>query len=34
LPEMDRISSGDEQDDLNQQTQLWTTLPGFPRGLP
>lgn len=34
LPEMDRISSGDEQDDLNQQTQLWTTLPGFPHGLP
>lgn len=34
LPEMDRISSGDEQDDLNQKTQLWTTLPGFPRGLP
>jgi mxaK protein len=34
LPEMDRISSGDEKDDLNQKTQLWTTLPGFPRGLP
>lgn len=34
LPEMDRISSGDDKDDLSQKTQLWTTLPGFPRGLP
>ncbi|MBD9356478.1 MxaK protein [Methylomonas albis] len=34
LPEMDRISSGDDADDLSQKTQLWTTLPGFPRGLP
>jgi len=34
LPEMDRITSGDDADDLSQKTQLWTTLPGFPRGLP
>lgn len=34
LPEMDRVSSGDDKDDLSQKTQLWTTLPGFPRGLP
>lgn len=33
LPEMDR---GDMPDDtpVNQQSQLWTTVPGFPRGLP
>jgi len=34
LPEMDRINSGNEEDPKKQATQLWTTVPGFPRGLP
>lgn len=34
LPEMDRINSGNEDDPKKQATQLWTTVPGFPRGLP
>ncbi|MDT4331582.1 MxaK protein [Methylomonas sp. MED-D] len=34
LPEMDRVNSGHEPDDGREKTQLWTTLPGFPRGLP
>jgi len=33
LPEMDRINTGDEGSE-NEKTQLWTTVPGFPRGLP
>lgn len=34
LPEMDRISPEDEDETVQQKTQLWTTVPGFPRGLP
>jgi mxaK protein len=34
LPEMDRISPDDEDETVQQKTQLWTTVPGFPRGLP
>ncbi|OAI11500.1 MxaK protein [Methylomonas koyamae] len=34
LPEMDRIDSGNQEDDGSQKAELWTTLPGFPRGLP
>jgi len=34
LPEMDRISPEDEEEPVQQKTQLWTTVPGFPRGLP
>lgn len=34
LPEMDRISPEDDEDTKQPQTQLWTTVPGFPRGLP
>lgn len=33
LPEMDRIDMPDEES-KNQKSQLWTTVPGFPRGLP
>lgn len=33
LPEMDKINSPDE-DPISQKAQLWTTVPGFPRGLP
>lgn len=33
LPEMDKINSPDDSVN-NQKTQLWTTVPGFPRGLP
>jgi len=33
LPEMDKINSPDDSPN-NQKTQLWTTVPGFPRGLP
>lgn len=33
LPEMDKINSPDEGPN-NQKAQLWTTVPGFPRGLP
>jgi len=33
LPEMDKISYENESP-VNQKSQLWTTVPGFPRGLP
>lgn len=33
LPEMDRIDIPDDEP-KNQKSQLWTTVPGFPRGLP
>ncbi len=34
LPEFDRISQTEADDDAVSPSQLWTTLPGFPRGLP
>jgi len=34
LPEFDRISPTEPDDDAAQPAQLWTTVPGFPRGLP
>jgi len=34
LPEMDRLNMQDDEPTNNQQSQLWTTVPGFPRGLP
>lgn len=34
LPEFDRISNGQPDDNPSQPSQLWTTVPGFPRGLP
>ena len=34
LPEFDRISQTEADDDAAHPSQLWTTLPGFPRGLP
>mgnify|MGYP003394744628 CR=1 FL=1 len=33
LPEMDRVDMPDDSP-INQKSQLWTTVPGFPRGLP
>ncbi len=33
LPEMDRIDMPDDEP-INRKSQLWTTVPGFPRGLP
>ena len=33
LPEMDRVDMPDNEP-INQKSQLWTTVPGFPRGLP
>ncbi|MDO9423050.1 MAG: MxaK protein [Methylobacter sp.] len=33
LPEMDRVDMPDDEPN-NQKSQLWTTVPGFPRGLP
>jgi len=33
LPEMDRVDMPDDET-KNQKSQLWTTVPGFPRGLP
>ncbi len=33
LPEMDRVDMPDDEPS-NQKSQLWTTVPGFPRGLP
>jgi len=33
LPEMDRVDMPDDSP-INQKAQLWTTVPGFPRGLP
>lgn len=34
LPEFDRISPNEPDDDAAKPSQLWTTVPGFPRGLP
>ncbi|MGR9088212.1 MAG: MxaK protein [Gammaproteobacteria bacterium] len=34
LPEMDRITPEQEDEPADQKSQLWTTVPGFPRGLP
>lgn len=34
LPEFDRISNAQPDDKQSQPSQLWTTVPGFPRGLP
>ncbi len=34
LPEMDRVDMPDDDSPKNQKSQLWTTVPGFPRGLP
>ncbi len=34
LPEFDRISQSEADDDAAKPSQLWATLPGFPRGLP
>jgi len=34
LPEMDRLNLQDDEPTNNQQSQLWTTVPGFPRGMP
>lgn len=34
LPEFDRISPDQPDDDAGAPSQLWTTVPGFPRGLP
>ena len=33
LPEMDKVDIPDDEP-KNQKSQLWTTVPGFPRGLP
>jgi len=33
LPEMDRVDMPDDEP-TQQKSQLWTTVPGFPRGLP
>lgn len=33
LPEMSRINVGDDEPE-SRKSQLWTTVPGFPRGLP
>ncbi len=33
LPEMDRVDMPDDGPE-NRKSQLWTTVPGFPRGLP
>ncbi len=34
LPEMDKRNSGDDENLPNKKAPLWTTVPGFPRGLP
>ena len=34
LPEMDRLNMPDDDGPINQKSPLWTTVPGFPRGLP
>lgn len=34
LPELDRISVQQSDNDASQPSPLWTTVPGFPRGLP
>jgi mxaK protein len=33
LPEMNRVNIGDDEPE-NKKSKLWTTVPGFPRGLP
>lgn len=33
LPEMDKVDMADDSS-INRKSQLWTTVPGFPRGLP
>lgn len=33
LPEMNRINVGDDEPE-GRKSQIWTTVPGFPRGLP
>jgi mxaK protein len=33
MPEIDRVDMPDDLP-INQKSQLWTTVPGFPRGLP
>lgn len=34
LPEFDRIAQGEADDDAAAPSALWSTVPGFPRGLP
>ncbi|MDF9391475.1 MxaK protein [Methylococcus capsulatus] len=34
MPEMDRVSSADDEPPRDESKRLWTNLPGFPRGLP
>lgn len=34
LPEMDRVNLQDDEEAKTPPPQLWTTIPGFPRGLP
>lgn len=34
LPEMDRISNGEDELPPEAQKKIWTGVPGFPRGLP
>jgi mxaK protein len=34
LPEFDRISPTEPDNDAAKPSQMWTTVPGFPRGLP
>lgn len=34
LPEMDRVNLQDDEEAKAPPPQLWTTIPGFPRGLP
>ncbi|MEQ1635903.1 MAG: MxaK protein [Methylococcales bacterium] len=34
LPEMDKVNLQDDEVTNTKQSQLWTTVPGFPRGLP
>lgn len=34
LPEFDRVSNAQPDEEVAQPAQIWTTLPGFPRGLP
>lgn len=34
LPEMDRVSNGEDELPPEAQKKIWTGVPGFPRGLP
>lgn len=34
LPEFDRVNQNQPDDDAARPSQRWTTVPGFPRGLP